>query len=472
MTVVYWQRIQNDWETTGEALGRLQQAVTDIPAALETNLKAIATRLSEGQAQALAKLQGEVNEGARATLEKGALQIGDSLAANLSAPLQSMQTMLAEFSRRAESQGERLAELAGRTGEDARQSVAQGAELVAGSLERNFKQPLAALEGKLLAWTQYAEAQSESIRGLGEDLRRVQSEAAEQARRLAGELTQEIRSALAAQADQAGRLLAGFSDRAGQVQADAETRLSALQSSLLAEVASRLQAAQAAHHEAQQAVLEKALKGVEAQAGAAQAAAAGQIQALRAAAEGQVESLRSALGEHSRTVQSLSEAQVASLETAVEAFTRGLAEVKDASLETVRAVEAKASAGLEAQSRLGQDVASQVSALAERMHQGSADVAELAQVAQINQAEMQAGVAMLNTGLSSILERLEKQAEAGDGYQSLLGELGKILSDFQDRAAEVLVENAMKTQEILMEVLRGVEGRASSADNALTATAG
>jgi hypothetical protein len=135
-------------------------------------------------------------------------------------------------------------------------------------------------------------------------------------------------------------------------------------------------------------------------------------------------------------------------------------------------VEAKASAGLEAQSRLGQDVASQVAALAERMHQGSADVAELAQVAQINQAEMQAGVAMLNTGLSSILERLEKQAEAGDGYQSLLGDLGKILSDFQDRAAEVLVENAMKTQEILMEVLRGVEGRASSADNALTATAG
>ena len=46
MTVVYWQRIQSDWEATGEVLGRLQQAVSDIPAALDANLKSIATRLT------------------------------------------------------------------------------------------------------------------------------------------------------------------------------------------------------------------------------------------------------------------------------------------------------------------------------------------------------------------------------------------------------------------------------------------
>src|SRR3954467_7634232 len=83
MTIAYWQNIQSDWEETGEVLGRLQQAVSDIPAALDSNLKSIATRLTEGQAQALAKLQGEVNEGARTTLETGAQQIGDSLAKNL-----------------------------------------------------------------------------------------------------------------------------------------------------------------------------------------------------------------------------------------------------------------------------------------------------------------------------------------------------------------------------------------------------
>ena len=83
-------------------------------------------------------------------------------------------------------------------------------------------------------------------------------------------------------------------------------------------------------------------------------------------------------------------------------------------------------------------------------------------VVQINQTEMQAGVAMLNTGLSSILDRLEKQADAGDGYQSLLAELGRTLASFQERAGEVLVENAMKTQEILMEVLNQAERKNAS----------
>lgn len=490
MTVLYWQRIQSDWETTGEVLGRLQQAVSDIPAALDSNLKSIATRLTEGQAQALAKLQGEVNEGARATLEKGAQQIGDSLAKNLTAPLETMKSLLDGFARQNEAQGERLTQLAGTVGESARQSVAQGAELITGSLDKNLKQPLAALEAKLLAWAQQAQAQSETARSMGEEVLKTQREGGERAQRLAEGLTQEFKSLAGTQSAQAERLLAAWAERAAASQTEAESRLAALRDALVADVTSKLREAQASQAEAQERVLAQALAGVESQARSAQEAVAGQVKALQAAAAEQskalqaatagqtqalqtatveqVKSLQSAFAEQAKSGQAATDSQVKALHSAVEAFVDGLGELKETSLRLVTEVEAKASASLEAQSQLGLEVAGKVSDLADRMRQGSQEVAELAHVAQINQTEMQAGVAMLNSGLSSILDRLERQASAGDGYQTLLAELGKTLADFQERSAEVLVENALKTQEILMEVLRHQEGRAG-AENVLAA---
>jgi glutathione S-transferase len=307
---------------------------------------------------------------------------------------------------------------------------------VAGSLETNLKKPLAALEEKLSAWSRSAAAQGEAARALGEENARSQREGSELARSLAESLSQEMKSLAGAQASQADRLLAAWAERAAAAQADAEAKLSSLQAALIEDVTSRLQAAEAGRGDAQERLLAKALSGVEKHALAAQEAVSGQVKALSAAAEG---------------------------------FASGLSELKDTALTLVRDVEAKASSTLEAQSQLGLEVAGKVSELADRMRQGSQDVAELAHVAQINQTEMQAGVAMLNSGLSSILERLERQAEAGDGYQSLLAELGKTLSDFQDRAAEVLVDNAMKTQEILMEVLRRQESGPAASENSLVA---
>jgi hypothetical protein len=447
MTVLYWQRIQADWEETGEVLGRLQQAVSDIPMALDANLKSIAARLTEGQVQALAKLQGEVNEGARATLEKGALQIGDSL-------------------------------------------------------EKNLKQPLASLEANLLAWARQADTQSETSRALGEEMRKSQREGAEEAKRLAQGLAQDLKTLTGAQSAQADRLLSAWAERAAAAQTESESRLADLRDALIADVTSKLREAQAAQGEAQEGLLAKALAGVEAQAKASQEAVAGQVKALQAAAAEQSQSLRAATADQTKAMQAAAseqtqamragavdliktwqaglsdqakagqasaESQAQALRSASETFAKGLTELKDTSLRLVEEVEAKASASLEAQSQLGLEVAGKVSELADRMRQGSQDVAELAHVAQINQTEMQAGVAMLNSGLSSILDRLEKQAAAGDGYQSLLAELGKTLADFQDRSAEVLIENALKTQEILMEVLRHQEGRTGASENALVA---
>ncbi|HKP95490.1 MAG TPA: hypothetical protein VJ385_07020 [Fibrobacteria bacterium] len=474
MTVVYWQRIQSDWEDTGEALGRLQQAVSDIPAALDANLKSIAVRLTEGQSQALAKLQAEVNEGARATLEKGSALIGDSLAKNLAAPLDTMRTVLSAFAEKSGEQAERLQSLTESVREDSRRSLAQGAGLITESLDKNLRAPLASLETAMAAWRKQADAQAEASRAFGEELRNAQREWSEKAGRLAGDVTAEFKSLAAAGAASGEAAQAAWAERAAEAQASWESRIRELQSRLLEDVVTRVEALQSSQSGTQREILDRALAGMESQARIAQEVSEGQAKALQEAAAQQIKAGKDAAA----------------------AFEDGLRRAREASLQLVRDVEANAGAGhealmegisfaqnkligelsalqrqsladaartLEAQGQLGLEVAGKVSDLAEQLRQGSKDMAELAHVSTINQTEMQAGVAMLNAGLSSILGRLEKQADAGDGYQSLLAELGRTLSSFQERAGEVLVENAMKTQEILMEVLQGRENRGSRA---------
>ncbi|MEO7427659.1 MAG: hypothetical protein ABI036_20920 [Fibrobacteria bacterium] len=486
MTVVYWQRIQTEWESTGEYLGRLQQAVSDIPAALDANLKSIATRLTEGQAQALDKLQAEVNVGARATLEKGAALIGDSLAKNLAAPLASMQAMMTGFAEKSAVQSAQLQALTETVREDSRQSLAQGSVLIAESLEKNLRAPLASLETALASWRSQAEIQGEAFRANGDALRLAQREWSEKAQRIADTLSAEFEELAAAAAHAGEDAQAAWTERAAQAQMAWEGKMDALQSRLLEEVVGRVQSLQSSQSETQGKILERALTGLETQAKLAQEAAADQARQLQAAAANQGKTMQDAAAafadglERARetSARMILEAQAKAdtvQATLVEAVSQGQARLVEEISGLQRTSLGDAAKSLEAQGQLGLEVAVKVSDLAEQLRQGSKDMAELAHFSTVNQTEMQASVAMLNTGLSSILDRLEKQADAGDGYQTLLAELGRTLSSFQERAGEVLVENAMKTQEILMEVLNHQEGRAapsSSGQDSETTLAG
>ena len=381
MTVVYWQNIQNDWESTGEVLGRLQQAVSDIPAALDSNLKAIAEKLSEGQQQALSKLQGEVSAGALKTLDNGAT-------------------------------------------------------LIAQSLDKNLRAPLASLETAMGAWRDQSDVQSQAARVFGEELRKAQSEWTSKAQSLAEGLTSELKALAAAGARAGEQSQSVWAEQAATLQTKWEKQIHTMQESLVSAVAKEsaklggtlsqgadaliakvegLQASQAGSHAK---VLDQALAGLNSQSRTMNEATA-------AFAEGQA-----------RLIQELSKAQGQAL--------------------------GEAGKMLEAQGKMGLDMAGKVSGLADQMDRGTKDFQELAHLAQVNQVEMQAGVGMLNSGLATILERLEKQASAGDGYQNFLSELARALATFQERASEVLIENAMKTQEILMEVLGHTERKRSS----------
>ncbi|MDB5102796.1 MAG: hypothetical protein JWP91_485 [Fibrobacteres bacterium] len=484
MTIAYWQNIQSDWESTGEVLARLQQAVSDIPAALDSNLKSIATRLSEGQAQALSKLQSEVSSGAKETLEKGSVMIGDSLAKNLASPLEAMKALLTGFAEKSADQTAQLQALTQSVRDDSRKALTEGAALITGSLDKNLRAPLSSLEATMGSWQQQAAAQIEASRAFGEEVRKAQREWSEKAQRLADGLSSEFKSLAASTAQSGEDSRTAWAERAAEVQTAWETQIQGLQSRLLEDVVSRVEGLQSAQSETQDEILERALSGLEGQAKVVKDASAEQARTLQEAAANQAKAMKDAaaafeaglermretslrlVGDvdakategQARLIESISAGQTRLVEEISAGQNRLVEEISGLQRQTL----GEAAKSLEAQGQLGLEVAGKVSELADSMRQGSKDLGELAHVSQINQTEMQAGVAMLNSGLSSILDRLEKQADAGDGYQTLLAELGRTLASFQERAGEVLVENAMKTQEILMEVLHHQEVRGGS----------
>jgi|GEM_PF-5757071 len=82
--------------------------------------------------------------------------------------------------------------------------------------------------------------------------------------------------------------------------------------------------------------------------------------------------------------------------------------------------------------------------------------------AQVSQVELQAGITMLNSALGNVLDRLENQAQSGESQEAFLGKLEAALAAYQERSGEILSENALKTQEILIEALQVLDPRPQS----------
>lgn len=463
ITVVYWKNIQEDWETTGEILGKLQLAVTDIPNALDTNLKSIATRLSENQQKALAELKTEVNDGARKTLETGANLIGESISKNFKSPMDSLKVLLDTWEAKTREQADRIAAMAQETREQSAQAASKGSALIAESLDRNLRSPIAALQASLAEGQEKSRAEAEGSKAMWQELRAAQKEWASKGEALAASVTVELKTLAAEGALAADASRTAWAEKAEQVQSNWERRAEALEEKMLAtlqgesktlgeslastteDLLARLEALQNAQTDGVAKSLDRALAGLESQ-----------VEAMQGAATVFEDGLGRIREASTTLIQDVQEKSDAGREALVEGFSAAQ-----------RQALSEASRLLEAQGQLGLEVAGKVSDLAAGVSQGSHDLQELAHLSQVNQAEMQASVSMLNEGLSAILERLDSQAKAGEGYQGFLADLGRALASFQERAAETLVENAMKTQEILMEVLsqaerKGAAERASS----------
>lgn len=88
--------------------------------------------------------------------------------------------------------------------------------------------------------------------------------------------------------------------------------------------------------------------------------------------------------------------------------------------------------------------------LAEGLQSG---VGEAGTLMRINQSEFQASLELFRQGVESLLEKYSGGSPEQENQRTFIDQLTATLEAFSEKASEVLVENAMRTQEILLEVL-------------------
>ncbi|MCQ2104832.1 MAG: fimbrial protein [Fibrobacter sp.] len=97
------------------------------------------------------------------------------------------------------------------------------------------------------------------------------------------------------------------------------------------------------------------------------------------------------------------------------------------------------------------------------------NIVETAELMRVNQSELSANLEMLRAGLETILEKLSGDTAEHEEEENFVEHLNQSLEAFHERASEVLMENAVKTQEILLEVLEQTQRASASSVSAAPA---
>lgn len=114
---------------------------------------------------------------------------------------------------------------------------------------------------------------------------------------------------------------------------------------------------------------------------------------------------------------------------------------------------AEASSSLvETQKRLIEEIENRVVRENEASSSLAEGISEAATLMRVNQSEFAAGLEMFNKGLEALFEKLSGETEEKE-EEGFLDQIRRSLEIFHERASEILVENAVKTQEILLEIL-------------------
>ena len=80
-------------------------------------------------------------------------------------------------------------------------------------------------------------------------------------------------------------------------------------------------------------------------------------------------------------------------------------------------------------------------------------IAKASELMRVNQSEMAANLEMFNKGLEVLLEHIAGNSEEKAEEENFVEQIRHSLELFHEKASEILVENAVKTQEILLEIL-------------------
>lgn len=87
----------------------------------------------------------------------------------------------------------------------------------------------------------------------------------------------------------------------------------------------------------------------------------------------------------------------------------------------------------------------------------SSSVVEAAKLMRVNQSELSANLEMFGKGIEAVLSKLSGDVPERENEQNFIEQLNSALQSFEERSGEVLLENALKTQEILLEILDQVQ---------------
>ncbi|MBR2199015.1 MAG: hypothetical protein IJ909_11590 [Fibrobacter sp.] len=112
---------------------------------------------------------------------------------------------------------------------------------------------------------------------------------------------------------------------------------------------------------------------------------------------------------------------------------------------------------LEAQKALTESIDNRVMKEKEATDALGGNLVETAELMRVNQSELSANLEMLRAGLETILEKLSGDTAEHEEEDNFVEHLNQSLEAFHERASEVLMENAVKTQEILLEVMEQVQ---------------
>jgi hypothetical protein len=89
-------------------------------------------------------------------------------------------------------------------------------------------------------------------------------------------------------------------------------------------------------------------------------------------------------------------------------------------------------------------------------------IGEAGVLMRINQSEFQASLDLFRHGVEALLEKFTGGSAEQESQRTFIDQLHATLEAFSEKTSEVLVENAMRTQEILLEVLEQSRLQASS----------
>ncbi|MDR1759102.1 MAG: hypothetical protein LBR60_01090 [Fibrobacter sp.] len=118
---------------------------------------------------------------------------------------------------------------------------------------------------------------------------------------------------------------------------------------------------------------------------------------------------------------------------------------------------------VDAQKTLIEEVEKRIQKENESSLELSSNISEAATLMRVNQSEFSATLEMFRQGMELVLEKLSGNTEEQQNEQNFVEQLQLSLESFQERAGEILVENALKTQEILLEILEQ-SGRAPAGE--------